>query len=65
MTADRNKIYIFVLDPSISTDFLENLKIYCLAYYTGMTVEIIFPKSKTFLEEMKITNRINDYTGQI
>jgi hypothetical protein len=52
VTKQRNKIYIFVIDPSISADFLQKLKLYCEAFYTGMIVEIMTPKSANFMEKL-------------
>ncbi len=51
VTKQRFKIYIFVIDPSISSEFLQKLKLYCEAFYTGMTVEIMTPKTGNFMEE--------------
>ena len=60
----RNKIYIFVIDPSIQPDFLEKLKIYCQAFYTGMAIEIMKPEVDNFLETLGVPSRINPYTGK-
>lgn len=62
VTPKKNKIYILVIDPTIEKEFLEKLKLYCQAYYTGMVVVIKHAK-ENFLEEMKIPNRINDWSG--
>jgi len=63
VSKERSKIYILVIDSSITPEFLQNLKVYCEAYYTGLNVEIMFPKSGNFLEENQIPNRVNPYTG--
>lgn len=62
VTKERNKIYIFVIDSTIDQDFLQTLKAYCEAYYTGMIVELMFPKTSNFMETFNIKNRINPGT---
>ena len=43
ITAQRNKIYIFVTDDKIREDFLAKLKKYCEAFFFGMKIEIMYP----------------------
>ena len=43
ITPERKKIYFFVTDEKIKPDFLAKLKLYCEAYFTGLTVEIMYP----------------------
>ena len=62
VTEQRNKIYIFVVDPLISIDFIDKLQRYCGAFYTDMQIEIMFPKSETFLEDQEVANR-QRYSG--
>jgi hypothetical protein len=38
VTPQRSKIYIFVIDPTITPDFIEKMKRYCQAFYTSMDV---------------------------
>ena len=61
MNPSRNKIYFFVTDRSTPEDFLQNLKKYCEAFYTGLKVEIMYPKtaktSVEFFEELGVTSR--------
>jgi hypothetical protein len=60
VTETRNKIYIFVIDATITPDFVEKLKKYCKAFYTGMIVEIMLPKRADFLETLEIPSRDNN-----
>ncbi len=61
MTPQRNIIYFFVTDERIKPDFLEKLKKYCLAFYTGMTIKIMYPEntktSAEFMASLDIPNR--------
>ncbi|CDW79333.1 archaemetzincin-2 isoform x1 [Stylonychia lemnae] len=57
VTPQRNKIYIFVIDPKIDNQFAEKLRKYCTAFYTDMIVEIKRPESETFLEDLEVPNR--------
>ena len=55
VTAARSKIYFHVTDDKIKKDFLAKLKRYCEAFYTGMTIDIMYPPStKTSQEFMKL-----------
>jgi len=65
VTKSRSKIYIFVVDPQISPEFAEKLKKYCEAFYTGMAVSIMLPKSPTFLEDLGVPKRDNPYSGEL
>jgi hypothetical protein len=62
VTIKRNKIYIFVIDPTIDQEFLNSLKLYCEAFYTGMVVELMLPKTSDFMKTFNIKNRINSGT---
>ena len=44
VTKQRNKIYINIIDSSIPQDFLQKLILYCEAFYTGMTVQVMIPE---------------------
>jgi len=61
VTPARNKIYIFVTDDRIKPDFLEKLKKYCLAFYYGMNIEIMYPKGSRnateFMASLEIPSR--------
>ena len=59
VTEQRNKIYIFVIDPSITPDFTDKLRRYCAAFYTDMDVQIKMPKSADFLKTLDVPNRMN------
>ena len=64
VTKQRSKIYIFAIDPTISEDFLSKLKLYCEAFYTGLTVEIMRPKIDNFLDSLEIPSRLNFFGMQ-
>lgn len=65
MTKSRSKIYIFVVDPSISEEFIRKLKRYCEAFYTNMEISIKMPSSPTFLDDIEVAKRENPFSGKI
>ena len=64
VTEQRSKIYIFVIDPSITPDFQDKLRRYCRAFYTGMDVQIKMPKNADFLDSLEVPKRMNGGTLQ-
>ena len=61
VTAERNIIYLHVIDEKIEPEFLAKLKKYCEAFYLGMTVKIMYPSnaktSDEFMEKYEIPKR--------
>ena len=45
VTSEREKIYFLITDEKINEGFVQKLKKYTEAFYTGLKVEIMYPKT--------------------
>lgn len=59
--APKNVIYIQPLEIEIHKDFINQLEIFCRAFFFGVEVKI---KPTLDINKLEIKNRINDYTGK-
>jgi len=64
VNSERSKIYLNIIDPSITSDFQQALFKYCQAFFTGLEV-VLTPPEEGFMTKHKIENRIHWDTEKI
>ena len=55
-----------MVDPKIKPDFLAKLKMYCEAFYTGLTVDYMYPPKTqgSYFDSLGVTSRKGYYSKQ-